>query len=385
LVPSLRRAFNESWSPDKYGRLLTLLERECGEPPPFRHSETPCFFAAELLDRMARYGREMVEQLLADPVYERASRDAIPEQYRVPNEDRAPLFVQADFGLDQKLEPKLVEIQGFPSLYAYQPLFASAYREAYGLSDDLLSFPPGMAPEAYNSMLRDAIVGDHDSRNVILLEVDPANQKTRHDFVMTERLFGVRAVDIRTLRKEGRRLFADAVPVERIYNRTIIDELERRRIPIPFDFRDDLDVEWAGHPNWFFRISKFSLPYLKHPAVPATRFLQPVRDPERYVLKPLYSFAGAGVIVGPTREQVAAIPPERRSDYILQERVDFRRVIDTPFGATRAEVRIMYVWRDGGLEWLNTIIRMGRGQQMGVDHNRGLEWVGASAAFVPAR
>ena len=36
------------------------------------------------------------------------------------------MFVQADFGLDQELRPPLVEIQGFPTLYAYQPLLAEA-------------------------------------------------------------------------------------------------------------------------------------------------------------------------------------------------------------------------------------------------------------------
>jgi hypothetical protein len=324
----------------------------------------------------------MVEQLLADPAYETASREAIPERYRVPREDPVPLFVQADFGLDHNLEPKLVEIQGFPSLYAYQPLLASCYREAFGLGEDLHALPPGLTPDTYNETLRDAIVGARDPQNVILLEIDPARQKTRHDFLMTERLFGVRAVDVRSLHREGRRLFAGGRPVERIYNRMIVDEVERRGISLPFDLRDDLDVEWAGHPNWFFRLSKFSLPYLKHAAVPRTQFLTPVDDdPERYVLKPLYSFAGTGVVVGPSKEQIAAIPAERRGDFVLQERVDFRPVIDTPHGTAKAEIRIMYIWRPGGLQWVNTIIRMGRGAQMGVDHNKGLEWVGASAAF----
>src|SRR5262249_47556431 len=150
---------------------------------------------------------------------------------------------------------------------------------------------------------------------------------------------------------------------------------------LPFDLRDDLQVEWAGHPNWFFRLSKFSLPYLDHPAVPRTRFLEPVAHPERYVLKPLFSFAGVGVVVGPTKSQIDAIPQERRRDYILQERVDFRPVIDTPFGPTKIEVRIMYIWLDR-MRTVNTIIRMGRGSQMGVDHNKGMEWVGASAAFI---
>jgi hypothetical protein len=330
----------------------------------------------------------MVEQLLANDEYQRASRAAIPERFRAPNEDPVPLFVQADFGLNADLRPKLVEIQGFPTLYAYQPAMAEAYRDAYGIDESLASLPDALTREEYNLLLGRAIVGDHHPENVVLLEIDPRHQKTRHDFVLTERAWGVRAVDIGEVRKEGRRLFyrrdGRTVGIERIYNRAIVDELVRRGIRAGFDFRDDLDVEWAGHPNWFFRLSKFSLPYLDHPAVPRTQFLnrlEPVERPDRYVLKPLYSFAGTGVIVGPTAADIAAVPPEKRGEYILQERVDFRPVIETPFGPDKIEVRIMYLWNDR-LRPVNTIVRMGRGAQMGVDHNKGMEWVGGTAAFI---
>jgi hypothetical protein len=383
LIPSRRRQFNASYSPAKYARFLELLKGRCGEGAQFRHSETPVFLPSELVDSMAQYGREMVEQLLANPEYRSRSREAIPPAYRVPNEAPAPLFVQADFGLDQNLEPKLVEIQGFPSLYAYQPVMAECYRDAYGVEGDM--FPGGINSDEYVALLRHAIVGGHDPDNVVLTEIDPWHQKTRHDFVITERLLGVRTVDITTLTKRGNRLYHGETPIHRIYNRCIVDELERKHIQLPFDLRDDLQVEWAGHPNWFFRLSKFSLPYLDHPAVPRTQFLDSVDHPEHYVLKPLFSFAGVGVIVGPTKEQIEVIPLERRHDYILQERVDFRPVIDTPFGPTKVEVRIMYIWSDR-LRTVNTIIRMGRGSQMGVDHNKGMEWVGASAAFIePSR
>jgi hypothetical protein len=346
------------------------------------------FLPGSLIDTMARYGREMVEQLLANPQYERDSRAAIPAGYNVPGEDPVPMFVQADFGLDAKLRPQLVEIQGFPTLYAYQPLLAESYRAAYGIDESLQALPGGMDAREYHAILREAIVGRHDAENVVLLEIDPTHQKTRHDFLMTEQDYGVRAVDISSLVRQGRRLFYDRdgklTPILRIYNRTIVDELVRKQVPMAFDFRDELDVEWAGHPNWFFRLSKFSLPYLDHVAVPRTRFLDRAEDigrPEDYVLKPLYSFAGAGVIVGPTAAQLAAVPVEQRSQYILQERVDFRPVVDTPFGPTKMEIRIMYIWLDR-LRAVNTIIRMGRGAQMGVDHNKGFAWVGASAGFI---
>ncbi|HUN82218.1 MAG TPA: hypothetical protein VMV81_11995, partial [Phycisphaerae bacterium] len=104
-------------------------------------------------------------------------------------------------------------------------------------------------------------------------------------------------------------------------------------------------------------------------------------DLENYALKPLYSFAGLGVVIAPKREDIAAIPAEKRPYYILQERMHFEPVIDTPFGGTKAEVRVMYVWLDK-LMPVMTIIRMGRGLQMGVDHNKDMEWVGASAGLV---
>jgi hypothetical protein len=388
LIPSLRQQFNRDYSPERYRRFLKILEQQCGEPPQFRHSETPVFLPAELIGKMARYGREMVEQLFANAEYQSASREAIPAEFRVPNESPFPLFLQADFGLDADLEPKLVEIQGFPTLYAYQPVMAAAYREAYGIDESMATLPDGVTLDEYNALMRRAIVAGHDPENVILLEIDPWNQKTRADFLFTERSWGVHTVDIADVKKDGRRLFYQregrTVPIKRIYNRVIVDELIRRGMRMPFDFGDELDVEWAGHPNWFFRLSKFSLPYLDHPAVPRTQFLdrvESVEHPERYVLKPLYSFAGTGVIVGPTGEQIAAVPAEKRAAYILQERVDFRPVIETPFGPDKIEVRIMYLWLDR-LRPVNTIIRMGRGAQMGVDHNKGMEWVGGSAAFI---
>jgi len=219
------------------------------------------------------------------------------------------------------------------------------------------------------------------------MEVDPQDQKTLPDFLLTEQICGIRTVCITDVEKQGNRLYyrrgGKRIPIHRIYNRAIADELIRKGTKLTFDFRDDLNVEWAGHPNWFFRISKFSIPFLRHECVPGTWFLEQVEslppDTENYVIKPLYSFAGLGVIVGPTREQIAEVA---RANYILQERVKFEPVIETPFGFTKAELRIMYLWLDR-LTAGPLIVRMGRGKMMGVDQNRDEEWVGASAAFYP--
>lgn len=394
MIRHLREDFNRRWTPEKYQNFQISLDQAIGRHVEFRHSETPCFFSRELLQSMSRAGRELVLQLLANPAYLHASDQEIPERYRVPHEPNKPLFIQADFGVvteGGELRPKLVEIQGFPSLYAYQTEMARQYLKAYDLSPKLRHLLSELDLAEYHKLLGRAILNGHDPANVILLEIHPEEQKTVCDFICTERIYGVRAVCITKLKKYGNRLFYDRdgllTPIHRIYNRTIFDELERKEISISFDWRDDLDVEWAGHPNWFFRLSKFSIPWFDHPSVPHTKFFHQVEqlppDPENYVLKPLYSFAGLGVIVGPSTDQLQAIPQDQRRNYILQQRVRFEPIIDTPAGPTMAEIRIMYLWLPDMEVPLaaNMIVRMGRGKQMGVDHNKNLEWVGASAGF----
>jgi hypothetical protein len=397
MIPSLRKQFNENFTPEKYQAFLRRIDDECGTHVQFRLSETPCFFPKTLIDRMAEDGKELIRQLVENPTYRAKSDEAVPAEFKVPNEAAHPMFVQVDFGLVRDahgtLQPKLVELQAFPSLYAYQPALAQAHIGIYGLEyfsgnaglNYLLS---GLDPASYRALLRRAIVANHDPENVILMEIHPEQQKTLPDFLLTEKMLGIRTVDITAIRKEGQRLYYERdgkrVPIRRIYNRAIVDELKRKGVKLAFDWRDDLDVEWAGHPNWYFRISKFSIPYLKHESVPKTWFLDRLdtmpEDLENYALKPLYSFAGLGVVIAPTKEDIAAIPTEKRPDYILQERLHFEPVIETPFGGTKAEVRVMYVWLDH-LTPVLTIVRMGRGLMMGVDHNKNMEWVGASAGL----
>ena len=367
------------------------MEERCGTPIKFRLCETPCFFPKPLLDQMTQYGKELVQQLNGLE-YRKASFDAIPPDFNVPNESPHPMFIQVDFGLVRdaagKLQPKLVELQGFPSLYAYQAMLSQVYMEVYGLDANLQYLLGGLDWEEYKNLLRRAIVADHDPQNVVLMEIDPLHQKTLPDFVLTEKLLGIKTIAITDIKKVGEFLFYESggqqIPIRRIYNRTIVDELVRKNLKLAFNFTDNLQVEWAGHPNWYFRMSKFSLPYLKHECVPQSWFLDRVKqvpdDLDHYILKPLFSFAGLGVMINPRKEDLAEIPQQKRSDYILQERLQFEPVIETPHGPTKAEVRIMYIWLDELLPVM-TIIRMGRGLMMGVDHNRNLEWVGASSGL----
>jgi hypothetical protein len=393
MIPSYRQDFNARFTPEKYEQLRREMASRCGMEVPFALCETPCFFPGELVVRMSEDGKALIRQLVENPEYRTRSDASIPPKFRVPNESPHPMFIQVDFGLVRdtagELQPKLVELQAFPSLYAYQPVLAQAYIDVFGLDPKLRYYLNGLDSASYQRLLRDAIVAGHDPANVILMEVHPEEQKTRPDFLMTEKLLGIRTVCITRIRKQGRRIFYEEagkqVPIERIYNRAIVDELERKGIDLPFDFRDDLDVEWAGHPNWYFRMSKYSIPYLKHPSVPRTWFLDQLpevpADLDNFVLKPLYSFAGLGVVIAPSRADIDAIPQAKRSEYILQERLNFAPVVETPYGTTKAELRIMYVWLRE-LVPVMTIVRMGRGLMMGVDHNKNMAWVGSSAALV---
>jgi hypothetical protein len=393
MIPSCRNDFNVRFTPEKYERMRREMTSRCGMEVPFALCETPCFFPNALVNRMADNGKILIRQLVENPDYLARSEVSIPAQFRVPNESAHPMFIQVDFGLVQdsagELRPKLVELQAFPSLYAYQPVLAQAYIDVFGLDSNLRYFLGGLDTTGYRRLLQQAIVADHDPANVVLMEVHPEEQKTRPDFLLTEKMLGIRTVCITKIRKLGRQLFygegGREVPIERIYNRTIVDELERKGVTPPFDFRDDLDVEWAGHPNWYFRISKYSIPYLNHPSVPRTWFLYKLTeippDLEKFVLKPLYSFAGLGVVIAPSRSDIDAIPGAKRGDYILQERLNFTPVVETPYGLTKVELRIMYIWLDELVPVL-TIVRMGRGLMMGVDQNKNMKWVGSSAALI---
>jgi hypothetical protein len=369
------------------------------------------------LNEMAETGRALTAQLVGNPAYMKASNASNPHRYRVPRENPVPNFMTVDFGLTvgedahgrPKVLPKLVEMQAFPSLFGYQDILAHQYVEQYNVPSELNWRLGGHDERSYWELLGRVILNGHAPENVVLAEVQPDSQKTLPDFHVYEDRLGIATVDIATIRKQGSRLFYERdgrlVRIARIYNRAIVDEMERKHVQLAFDYRDDLDVEWAGHPNWFFRISKFSLPYLDHPSVPTAVFLDDwfagrgiarlPTDRDRLLLKPLYSFAGKGIEFAPSDELLSAIPHSERHDYLLQERVDFTPVIATPHGMTQAEIRIMYLWPESTnsspgtpdvaeMEPVIALVRLGRGRMMGVDQNRNQQWVGGSAALFPA-
>jgi len=403
VIEPFRSEFNASFTEEKYAELQRLLASRTRSEILYRVCETPVFLPAALMEEMVRTGIELTAQLVANRAYRSEARAAIPKAFRMPGESLHPHFMTADFGLvrqpDGSLAPRLVEMQAFPSVFGFQTVLADSYREAYGLDrlGPMETYLGGLDADSYWMLLREIIVGQHAPENVVLLEVDPLQQKTLPDFRVHEDRLGIQSVDISSLVREGRKLLyhrdGRLVPIERIYNRAIVDEIVRKRVALPFDYREELDVEWAGHPNWYFEVSKFSVPFLDHPAVPPAVFLDEYfagegseclpEDRSRWVFKPLYSFAGKGVQFDPAEADLLAIPAEERRNYLLQTRMEFEPVIQTPQGMTQAEVRILYVWPEGGvMRPAISLARLGRGLMMGVDHNRDKTWVGASAVFV---
>jgi len=181
-------------------------------------------------------------------------------------------------------------------------------------------------------------------------------------------------------RKKGRE-----VPIQRIYNRVIFDEATRKGMDLGPLFQREIAATWVGHPNWFLKISKFSLPFLRSRYAPRSWFVYDLAelpaDLEHYVLKPLYSFAGHGVEVGVTAERLRSL--ERPQDYILQQKVDYAPLVETPDVAAKAEVRMMFAWpeEDDRPRLINNLVRMSKGAMMGVDFNKDKTWIGASQAY----
>jgi hypothetical protein len=420
VIQEQRARFNQGYSADKYATLLQMLEERCGCKVEFRVAETPIFLEKQMLDQMAKLGSDMACELIGDPVYLEEARNAIPDGYRVPGECRHPHFLTADFALVREptgeLTPRLVEIQAFPSVYAYQAVLNRSYLLAYGLDENLGWYLGGLDRDSFWELLSRTVLGGHDPIHVVLTEIDPVHQKTRPDFEVTAKKLGIAVVDIRSLEAEGDKLYyrnpqGKAIAIQRIYNRAIADELVARNVKLPFDLTKNWDVQWAGHPNWYFLISKFSLPWLTRKGgwdrvVPPAVFLDDfLRGPGRatleragvklpaagldtpyseLLLKPLFSFAGKGIQFEPTPAQLETIPVQQRRGYLLQQRMRFEPTIETPFGLTQAEIRILYLWPDRGtLRPVLPLVRLGRGKMMGVDHNKNQEWVGGSAAFYP--
>lgn len=395
MIPALRQRYNAAFTDARYTAFLRELNRSMYWPVDFRVAESPLFLDEPTTRALVDAAADITRQL-ATPEFRRHAATAVPKNLSVPHETEFPHFLCIDFALcddgEGRVLPQLIELQGFPTVACWQVLLTNAFRAHFPeIPPEFTPYFGGLDEERYLDELRSAILGDCLPENVILLEIEPEKQKTRIDFACTHSFLNVRPMCLSKVRQRGNQLVyfsgGREVPIRRIYNRVIFDELLRKPDFKPgFNLRDDrLDVQWVSHPNWYFRISKHTLPFLQSRYVPDCRFVSDLGDRipadlENYVLKPLYSFAGLGVDIAPTREKIAALP--NPAEWLLQRKVTYAPILATPDGPAKAEVRLILA--GDGTEMpklLNQLVRLTKGAMHGVDFNKGKTWVGASAGF----
>lgn len=391
MIPSHRHTFNAAFSPTRYQEMLADIEQQLPGQLDFRVAESPVFIPAALRDKLMAAGESIIE-VIKQPNFKQLTEASIPPHQRVPNEDELPEFLTFDFAVCRdaagELEPQLIEMQGFPSLYAYQSWMPEVFARHFPIADTVSPFLAPTDSEDYHRQMREFILAGELPENVILLELFPERQKTRIDFALSKKFWGIEPVCITAIRKQGRQLFYEKdgrqIRITRIYNRIIFDELARYPdLQTEFNLTDDVDVTWVGHPNWFFRISKFTLPLLHSPFVPPSYFLHELTsypsDLENYVLKPLFSFAGAGVRLHVNAAELDALTDKQ--NFLLQRKVQYEPVVQSPDGLVKCEIRLLYIWPKGTAhpKLMLGLARLSRGEMIGVDFNKDKDWVGGTS------
>lgn len=394
MIEPARQIFNQQFTEKKYAEFLTDLDREFNNKITFRVAETPVFVGNEFKQKLFKAANEIVDFILR-PDFKSKMAGALPDSLHVPNEDSHTMFIALDFAVctegNNELVPRLIEMQGFPSLFGYQDLLGNKFRQHYKLPSNL-EFHFGESSESYWKQLTKAIIKDHDPENVILLEIDPLKQNTAIDFLVTQHHLGIQPVHLGDVIIRNRKLFykkdRTEIPIHRIYNRVIFDELlAKKDLKTDFHLTEDVDVEWAGHPNWFYYISKYTMPFLKSDAVPECKFLHEYStlpsDLEKYVLKPLFSFSGSGVIFNVTEKDILEIPEGERKNYLLQQKVHYQPVVKAPDGLVKTEIRLLFLWDEGEArpKLITNLARLSRGDMIGVKYNKDKTWVGGTVGF----
>ncbi|NNV54380.1 hypothetical protein [Limnovirga soli] len=395
MVAALRKKFNESFSAEKYEAYVKELQSLHPGSLDFRIAETPVFVDKAFTDKMISACESIVD-VITQYNFKTLTAHAIPADIKVPAENEHTHFIAFDFGICENesggLEPQLIEMQGFPTLFAYQIFHTEMTRKHFDIPEHYDAYLGGFDKASYLELLKEIIIKDVAAENAILLEILPHQQKTRIDFYCTNDYLGIPIVCLTELIKEGNQLFYEKdgrkIQVKRIYNRVIFDDLQQQSAEIQekgYILFENLDVEWVPHPNWFYRISKFTLPYIQHPYVPETKFLSDIKqmpaDLENYVLKPLFSFAGQGVVIDVTAADIEKVTDPH--NWILQRKVKYADVIETPDIPAKAEIRIFYFWKEGEKRPVPTMNlgRLSKGKMIGVRYNKDKEWVGGTVNF----
>ena len=392
MIPAIRKQYNSQFTEEKYEVYINDLNNVYPGQLDFRVAETPVFISKDFIQK-ALSACDHIVDITSTPQYQQQSEKAIPPQLRVPGQDVHPHCIAFDFGICQnekgELEPQLIEMQGFPSLFAWQVIQPEIHHKNFWWPENFSPYLDAFTKDSYIQLLKKIIIADADPEHVVLLEILPHQQKTRVDFYATKTLLGIEIVCLTELIVEGKNLFylkdGKKTAIHRIYNRVIFDDLFQQPAAIQEKgkiFQRELNVTWVPHPNWFYRLSKFTLPFIKHPYVPETHFLNALQqlpnDLENYVVKPLFSFAGQGVIIDVTQKDVEQIKDPQ--NWIIQKKVKYASAIETPGENAKAEIRLFYFWEAGAVKPVaaNNLSRLSKGKMVGVRYNKDKDWVGGS-------
>jgi len=393
MVSLVRNAFNAQFTTQKYQAYLDELNGLHPGEIQFRVAETPIFVDEDFTRKIIEACESIVD-VIVKPDFKALTEASIPDDIRMPGENDHSEFIAFDFGICSNssggLEPQLIEMQGFPSLFAYQVWHTTVTKKHFPPPVDFDAYLGGFEEKTYTEMLKQIIIGRHKPEEVILLEIYPEEQKTRIDFWCTKDYVGIETVCLTKLKADGNSLYYEKngirQDVKRIYNRLIFDDLQQQKLPeSTIDLKKPWQVEWCPHPHWFYRISKYTLPFIDSPYVPKTVFLSDLdaipTDLENYVLKPLFSFAGQGVVIDLTAADIEAITDHH--NWILQRKVQYAEAIITPDEPAKAEIRIFYFWPEGSKRPFaaQNLARLSKGKMIGVRYNKDKEWVGGSLAF----
>jgi hypothetical protein len=416
MIASIRQKFNAAFTEEAYQNYLAFLNTPFPGALDFSVAETPIFIDKNFIEKLLATG-DYVNQVIQSNSFKSITEPSLKNVPLFPNESALPQCIVMDFAIaineHNELVPALIELQGFPSLFAYEILQDECIRKTYTIPEGYSPYLNGYTKERYMLHLETILNGtilfdtkenlDTDKKNVsdstkdtlkntVLLEILPHQQKTRIDFYCTEKYFNIPIVCITEIFVEENHLFYERagkkIKIDRIYNRMVLDELKNQTKEIQDKgalLWSNLDIEWVSHPHHFFRISKFLLPFLKHTYIPKAQFLDQLTTMptalDKYILKPLFSFAGQGVIIDISADDISNIKDP--SSWILQEKVEYANCIETPTGQAKAELRLFYFWDESKQQYIATmnLTRLSKGKMIGVDYNKNKQWVGGSLAY----
>jgi len=394
MIPLYRKQFNAEFNETKYQEYLNYINALYPNSVGFRIAETPIFLPATFKIQLLEVGDYVCSQILAADFTSKTEK-SLRNTSITPNEISLPECIVMDFAIahnDQnEIVPALIELQGFPSLFAFEVVQDEALRNSYTIPENVTPYLNGYTKEKYQRHLSTIIKGEQ-GEHTVLLELYPEQQKTRIDFYCTQHYLAIPVVCITEIFKKGNSLYYQRegidIKIDRIYNRIVADELKKQSAEINEKaaiLYTDLDVRWVTHPNHFFRISKYLLPFLQHDWIPKTEFVDQIESIphhlENYILKPLFSFAGQGVIIDvQSSDFVSITDPE---NWIMQEKVTYAPCIATPDGFAKAEIRLFYFWDKPTQKYIATLnlCRLSKGKMIGVNYNQTATWVGGSLAY----